>query len=211
MGADLAPFLVVAAAVIATPGQDTALTIKNTLAGGPRGGIFTALGVISGQLTWALAASVGLAGLLLASERAFIVLKLLGAAYLVYLGATALLNAARGHHSADASAGPAASLQPAAAYRQGVVSNLANPKIAVSFTSLLPQFVSSGNGSFATLLLLGVIFAGMTFVWLSGYAAVVAKAGDTLRRPRVRRVLDGATGLALVGLGARLAIGGHSR
>ena len=211
MSADLAPFLVVAAVVIATPGQDTALTIKNTLAVGRRGGVFTALGVISGQLTWALATSVGLAGLLLASERAFVALKLVGAAYMVYLGVTALLNALRGDHSAAASVRHAPSLRVAAAYRQGVFSNLGNPKIAVFFTSLLPQFVSSGDGSFAALILLGVIFAAMTLVWLCGYAAVVAKSGDTLRRPRMRRVLDAATGLTLIGLGARLAIEGWSR
>jgi threonine/homoserine/homoserine lactone efflux protein len=209
MAADLAPFFVVAAAVIATPGQDTALTVKNTLAGGRRGGAFTALGVVSGQLTWALATSFGLAGLLLASERAFIALKLVGAVYLVYLGTTALLSSVRGHHLAGSTGSRPPSLPPAAAYRQGVLSNLGNPKVAVFFTSLLPQFVPSGSGSFAMLLALGLIFAAMTLVWLSGYAIVVARSGDMLRRPAVRRGLDAFTGPALVALGVRLATEGH--
>lgn len=81
-----AAFLGVSLLVIVTPGQDTALTIRNTLAGGRRGGVFTHLGVVSGQVTWALAASAGLAALLLASQPAFTVLRLAGAAYLVVLG-----------------------------------------------------------------------------------------------------------------------------
>jgi len=95
MQIELVPFFAVAVVVIVTPGQDTALTVKNTLAAGRSGGLLTALGVISGQLTWALATSLGLAGLLLTSERAFVGLKLVGAAYLVYLGSRALLGALR--------------------------------------------------------------------------------------------------------------------
>ena len=89
-------FLGVSLVVIVTPGQDTALTIRNTLFGGRRGGVLTALGVISGQLTWALAASAGLAAVLLASRPVFVGLRLAGAAYLVLLGAQALLSAIRG-------------------------------------------------------------------------------------------------------------------
>jgi threonine/homoserine/homoserine lactone efflux protein len=87
------------------------------------------------------------------------------------------------------------------AFRQGVISNLGNPKMAVFFTSLLPQFGSS----FPALLALGLVFSTMTLAWLSGYAAAVAKAGDVLRRSRVRRALDAATGTVLVALGLRLA------
>ena len=82
-----------------------------------------------------------------------------------------------------------------------MLSNLGNPKMAVFFTSLLPQFGSS----FPALLALGLVFCTMTLVWLSGYAAAVARAGDVLRRSRVRRTLDGLTGAVLVGLGLRLA------
>ena len=204
MGAELSAFFAVAVVVIVTPGQDTALTIKNTLAGGRRGGVLTALGVVSGQMTWALAASVGLAGLLVASEPAFLALKLAGAAYLVYLGGHALVNAARGGgHRAPVPRAPAPSSP--AAYRQGVVSNLGNPKTAVFFTSLLPQFVPTAQASFAVLLGLGVLFASMTLVWLVGYAVAVAKARTVLGRPPVRRLLDAVTGAVLVGLGLRLA------
>jgi threonine/homoserine/homoserine lactone efflux protein len=204
VAADLLAFVAVSSVVIATPGQDTALTIKNTLGGGRRAGVFTALGVVTGQLTWASATSLGLAGLLRASEPAFAALKLLGAAYLVYLGASTVLASFRsgeGGESDDRRHG----LAPRAAYRQGVLSNLGNPKIAVFFTSLLPQFASGGT-AFATSLLLGALFAAMTLVWLSCYAFVVEKAGNVLRRPRARRALSAVTGSVLVGLGLRLAI-----
>ena len=93
MLAHAAAFLAVAALVIVTPGQDTALTIRNTLARGRRGGIDTAAGVALGQLVWALAASAGLAALLHAWEPAFVALRIAGAAYLLYLGLTALRSA----------------------------------------------------------------------------------------------------------------------
>ena len=164
--AELLAFLGVSALVIVTPGQDTALTIKNTLAGGRRAGVFTALGVSTGQAVWTVAASAGLAALLVASEPAFVALKLAGAAYLVFLGGQALLAAVRGAGPHDL-AGPTRRLAPASGYRQGVVSNLGNPKMAVFFTSLLPQFVPAGGPPFAAMLALGLVFCTMTFVWLA--------------------------------------------
>jgi threonine/homoserine/homoserine lactone efflux protein len=194
-------FLGVSAVVIVTPGQDTALTIRNTLAGGRRSGVFTALGVATGQATWTLAAAAGIAALLSASEPLFVALKLVGAAYLIFLGAQTLAGALR---RGERHAGPAATRRATArgSFRQGVISNLGNPKMAVFFTSLLPQF---GGTSFAALLGLGLVFCAMTFVWLSAYGVAVAKAGDVLRRPRIRRTLDAVTGTVLVAFGLRLA------
>ena len=204
MKAELLAFLGVSALVIVTPGQDTALTIRNTLLGGRRGGCFTALGVSTGQAVWALATSAGVAALLVASEPAFLTLKVAGAAYLVYLGAQALWGAVRGTRGRRAAAATRDGLSVAVAYRQGVVSNLGNPKMAVFFTSLLPQFAGA-DAKFPALLLLGIAFCAMTLAWLSGYAVAVARAGDLLRRSAVRRALDGLMGAVLVALGIRLA------
>jgi len=112
-------FLGVAALVIVTPGQDTALTIRNSLAGGRRSGMFTALGISTGQCGWAVATSAGLAALLVASEPAFLALRLLGAAYLVYLGALALWSATRrvGRHEVALGF---RSVRPRLAFRQGL-------------------------------------------------------------------------------------------
>jgi threonine/homoserine/homoserine lactone efflux protein len=196
--AQFAAFLGVSAVVIVTPGQDTALTIRNTLLGGRSGGIATAAGVVSGQLVWALAASAGLSAVLLASSPLFMAIRIAGAAYLVLLGVQALVAAIRGAHRVDADAAPRRRRAP---YRQGVLSNLGNPKMAVFFTSLLPQFGSS----FAAMLALGLVFATLTLVWLSAYAVAVAKATNFLQRSWVRRALDAVTGLVLVALGLRVA------
>jgi threonine/homoserine/homoserine lactone efflux protein len=199
---ELLAFIGVAVVVIVTPGQDTALTVRNTLAGGRRAGVRTAAGVVCGQAVWALAASVGVAALLVASEPAFVALKLAGAAYLVYLGCRTLLDAVRGHEHA-ARAAPASGGRE---LRQGLLSNLANPKMAVFFSSLLPQF----GETFAVLLALGLVFCALTLLWLSLYAMAVARAGDVLRGGRVRRTLDAVTGLALVAFGLRIATTGRA-
>jgi len=148
-------FLGVSLLVIVTPGQDTALTIRNTLAGGRRGGVFTALGVVSGQVTWALATSAGLAAVLVASQPAFTALRLAGAAYLVLLGVQALVAAVRAR-GREAAAGPRTRPAARTAYRQGLLSNLGNAKVAVFFTSLLPQFAPGGDPTFWTMLPLGL-------------------------------------------------------
>jgi threonine/homoserine/homoserine lactone efflux protein len=194
---EILAFLAVAAVVIVTPGQDTALVVRATLAGDRRAGLRTAVGVVCGQAVWAVAASAGVAALLVASEPAFVALKFAGAAYLVLLGAQSLLAASR--RGAEA-----VEPQPRAdghEIRQGVFSNLANPKMAVFFSSLLPQFADS----FAGLLALGLCFCALTLLWLSAYAAALARAGDVLRRPHVRRTIEAVTGTALVALGLRLA------
>jgi len=193
---ELVAFLGVSALVIVTPGQDTALTIRNTLLGGRAAGVCTAVGVSVGQATWTVCTAVGIGALLVASEPAFLALKLAGAAYLIYLGVQALLH--RGGASALALGGGVTSRD---ALRQGVLSNIGNPKMLVFFTSLLPQFASS----FAGLLGLGLTFCTMTLVWLTAYSLVVTQAGALLRRARVRRALEAATGTVLIALGLRLA------
>jgi threonine/homoserine/homoserine lactone efflux protein len=208
MDAPLLAFLGIAALVIVTPGPDTALTIRNTLGGGRSGGFGTALGVAAGQAVWTLASSAGIVALLVASSSALATLRLVGAVYLGWLGVSALWSAWRGasNAGADGLAARGPSLSPSVALRQGLVSNLANPKMAVFFTSLLPQFAPAGQASFTGLLGLGLVFCLMTLAWLALYAAVIAKAGDALRRIGVRRALETVTGLALLTIGARLAL-----
>lgn len=210
MGTGLVAFLGVAVVVIVSPGPDTALTVRNALVGGRRAGIFTAAGVVGGQAIWTLAASAGLAAFLVASRPAFTALRYAGAAYLLFLGVQALRSALRGSgppRLALATSRPGR-LVAATALRQGMVSNLANPKSALFFTSLLPQFVPAGAGkaSFPTFLTLGIVYCSITLVWLSGYAVAVAKLGAVLRRPVIQRAIEAVTGVVLTALGLRLAI-----
>jgi threonine/homoserine/homoserine lactone efflux protein len=199
----LLAFLAVSIVVICTPGQDTALTIRNTLGGGRRGGIATAAGVALGQAIWTLAASAGVVALLSASEPAFRALKLAGAAYLVYLGAQSILAAIR-RREHGRTPRETASLGPARALRQGLVSNLGNPKMAVFFASLLPQFAGGESAAFVALLALGLLFCALTLAWLTLYALAVDRLRHVLAGP-ARRALDGLTGIVLVLFGARLA------
>jgi RhtB (resistance to homoserine/threonine) family protein len=199
------PFIAISAVVIIAPGPDMALVGRNALFAGRRAGLYTTVGVALGLAVWSLAASVGVAAVLRKSEPAFVALKVVGALYLVWLGVQALCVAWRGH-GRDATAALAVSARHPRrrALRQGFLSNLANPKIAVFFTSFLPQFAAPG-ASVAPLLALGLVFCLMTLVWLAGYGVFVAKAGDVLRRPRIRRVMEGVTGTVLIGFGVRLA------
>jgi len=204
----LLAFLGISALVIATPGADTAITIRNTVLGGRAGGLATAMGVATGQAIWALATSVGIVTLLVASEPLFLAVKYAGAAYLVVLGIQSLRAAFRSAAplSVAMKSLPAAQrLAPRVAFRQGVISDLGNPKMAAFFTSLLPQFAPAGDASFAALALLGLLFSLMTLSWLAGYALAIARAGALFERPVVRRTLDGVTGAVLIGLGVRLA------
>ena len=205
---DFAGFVAISALVIVAPGPDTAVVVRNALRASTRGAIATSLGVVLGLAVWTVAASVGLAALLRASEPAFVTLKLAGAIYLVYLGVRSLWDAF-GRSAAHASNGeraPYKPQRPLVSLRQGLVSDLGNPKIAVFFTSFLPQFVRGHHASFLPLLTLGLIFCALTLTWLVGYSVLVARAGDLLRRGRLRRALDGVTGVVLIGLGVRLAL-----
>jgi threonine/homoserine/homoserine lactone efflux protein len=205
----LAAFLAVSAVVICTPGQDTALTIRNTLAGGRRSGIATAGGVAMGQAIWTIAASVGVVALLSASEPVFRALKLAGAAYLVYLGAQALYSAIANRiphpDPKQQTVTRSAGATPERGFRQGVISNLGNPKMAVFFASLLPQFTPAGTTTFTWLLAFGLLFSALTLGWLTLYAVAVARLRPLLAGP-TRRVLDALTGVVLVIFGVRLAL-----
>jgi threonine/homoserine/homoserine lactone efflux protein len=202
----LIAFIGIAALVICTPGPDTAMTIRNALLGGRTPGLATALGVSTGLAIWALATSAGLVALLIASEPLFLAVKYAGAAYLVWLGVQSLRAAFGPSAYQQAVRQPSGrGLRPRQAYLQGVVSDLGNPKIAAFFSSMLPQFAPAGATDFAGLAALGLLFSAMTLLWLTGYALATARMADALRRPCIRRTLDGITGVTLIGLGVKLA------
>src|ERR687896_109744 len=136
---DVVAFAAVAAVIVVVPGPDMALVLRNGVSYGRHAAVATALGISTGLLVWALAAALGIAALLHASAPAFTLLKLAGAAYLVWLGLRALGAAWRG--TGEDSAGQGWSRRRASPFRQGLLSNLLNPKIALVFTTLIPQFV----------------------------------------------------------------------
>ena len=202
-----ATFLGVSAIVIVSPGQDTALVVRNSLAGGRRGGLFTSLGVVSGQVIWTLACGAGLTALLIASRPAFTAVKFAGAGYLLWLGARSLYRAwsPGGTKEKPIFAARAARLTPRAALSQGLVSALGNAKLAVFYVSFFPQFMPHGRGSLPALGVLGLTFCTMTLVWLTGYSIVVGRAGVALGRRGIRRTADTVLGAALVAFGLQIA------
>lgn len=202
--ASLLAFTAVAALLTVTPGVDTAVVLRSALAGGRRAAALTTLGVCSGLLAWGTVAALGVAAVLTASRTAYDVLRLVGAAYLVYLGARTLRAAGR-DHPAEGTA-PSGALRPWAAYRTGLVSNLLNPKIGVFYVTFLPQFVPAGAPVLATTLLLATIHVLQGLLWLSLVALFVHRSRRVLGRPNVRRGLERVTGAVLLAFGARLAL-----
>ena len=198
MHSQLLPFVGAAILIALTPGADTALVVRNALVAGAPAARRTALGSSAGLLVWGAASACGVAAVLNASAELFTAVKLAGAVYLVWLGLQAIRHA--GAHEAAESA------RSGSPFRQGLLCNLLNPKAGIFFTALLPQFVSRQDPALLVSLLMTAIAAAASLAWLSVYATVVPRAGDVLRRPRVRRALDRATGAVLIGLGVRLAL-----
>jgi RhtB (resistance to homoserine/threonine) family protein len=197
---ELLAFVGVVAVIVVAPGPDMALVLQNGLARGRRAAVETALGINAGLLVWAVAAALGIAGLLHASAPAFTALKLAGAAYLVWLGLRALAAAWRGAPETAVEG-----RRRGSPFRQGLLSNLLNPKIALVFTTLIPQFVDPARPGAPQTLLLAAIFLALGLVWLTSYALLVARVSEVLRRSAVRRVLNALTGTVLTALGVRLA------
>jgi RhtB (resistance to homoserine/threonine) family protein len=202
--AELLAFAAVAAVVILTPGPDMALVTRNTVACGRRAGLETSAGICTGILVHGCAAAVGVSALLKTSSTAFTALKLAGAAYLVFLGAQSLWR------SRNSTREPAPLLggverRGGSPFRQGMLSNVLNPKLAVFFLTLLPQFIDPGDSTAARSLLLAGIFEAMCITWLLAFTLTVARVREALRSPRVARVVERVTGSVLVAVGLRVA------
>ncbi|MFC9994285.1 LysE family translocator [Nocardia sp. NPDC127526] len=187
-----------------TPGPDFLVVVRNSAVSGRRAGIATAAGIAAGVFVWSLVTAVGIAGLLAASAMAYTVVKLVGALYLAYLGIRALLAARRGDYVPEAksgSAGPSA----AVTFRQGLLTNLLNPKCAVFFIALVPQFLPADPTAIGTLEL-AVVCAVASIAWFATLAVGVGALRHVFTRQRVRRALDAAMGTLMVGLGIRIAV-----
>jgi threonine/homoserine/homoserine lactone efflux protein len=208
--AQLLPFLAVVVVLTLTPGPDMALVLRNGVRGGVRTAWWTGLGCCAGIAVYAAASAVGLAAILAASATAFMVLKLVGAAYLVYLGVMALWHSRKkpGAPARVAVPTPAEAVGRRAAFRQGLVSNLLNPKIALIFLTLIPQFVSPGEPAFTTGVL-AAVFLGLAVLWWRLFSLAVGVLGQVLSRERVRTAVERVTGTVLIGLGVRVALTNH--
>jgi threonine/homoserine/homoserine lactone efflux protein len=199
----LAAAVLVLALLTVAPGPDVAVVTRVALASGRSAAARATLGIVVGCLVWVALTVVGLAAVLAASATAYAIVKVVGAAYLIFLGVQTLWRTRRGSttHAAAAGSGPPAG-HP---FRTGLLTNLLNPKIAVFYTGLLPQLVPVGAPVSLTLSGLVGAHAVLGLVWLNLYAALLHGARGTLTRPRVRLVVERITGAVLVGFGLRVA------
>ncbi len=191
-----------------TPGADTMMVIKNALAHGRRGGLLTVLGVNSGLIVHAMLSGAGLSLILVQSAAAFEVVKLLGAGYLVYLGAKSVWGLFHTDESLQDEDTPHITSDRGAwsVYAQGLWTNVLNPKVAVFYLAFLPQFMNPGDAVLLKSVLLACIHATMGVLWLSVVTLAVATLRAWLARPRVRAALEAVSGFVLIGFGVRLAL-----
>jgi threonine/homoserine/homoserine lactone efflux protein len=197
-------FIATAIVLILTPGQDTFFILGRSIASGRPSGIAAALGVSAGTLVHTCAAALGLSALLATSPYAFMAVKFAGAAYLLYIGVRALLTRSSGlagAQAADAGDGRWS------AFRQGIVTNLLNPKVALFFLALMPQFISAGSTSkVGAFLALGLSFATLGLLWCTTLAVGAAHLRRAfLRRPSLASWMNRVAGAMFIALGLRLA------
>jgi RhtB (resistance to homoserine/threonine) family protein len=204
-------FALASLALMAIPGPDMALILRNAVVHGRRTGLATMAGGLAGISVHATASVVGLSALLAASATAFAVVKLVGAVYLAYLGVRALRSAADRTRAAQAVASETRTspLPVRRAMRQGWLSNVLNPKAAVFFVTFLPQFLPAGEPALPRSLALMAIFALIYALWFCVLVAGVDRAAAWLRRARVQAWLERVTGACLLAFGARLALSRH--
>lgn len=208
----LLPFLVGSILVTVVPGADMALVMRQVFIGGTGLAQRTIFGNLSGLVVHAVALAAGLSALLAASAEAYTAVKLAGAAYLVYLGVQTLLTARRRDAEAaeaGATGGVVAARgipSPRAAYVQGLVSTVLNPKPALLFLTYLPQFIDESRPVLPQIAFLAGVHIVVGLIWMTLYAHLVARAHRTLTRNDVRRWLERVTGVVLIAFGLRVAI-----
>lgn len=205
----LIAFTAAASLLTVTPGVDTAMVLRSAATGGRRPAVSAAAGIAMGCLAWGAAVSAGLGALLMASGTAFTIVKWAGAAYLIWLGARAILFPRRGADAGEpGSPGPAGGPDGAAwpMFRQGLLTNLLNPKVGVFYITFLPQFVPAGASVALFSLVLATIHVLLGVVWFAVLIAATVPMGRFLRRPRVVTALDRVTGGVFLAFGARLAL-----
>jgi RhtB (resistance to homoserine/threonine) family protein len=196
---DILLFTTIALVLTITPGADMALVTRNALVRGYRAALFTSIGIAAGCLVHATASSAGLSIILARSGLAFEAVKLVGAAYLVWIGIRSLRHAGQVQAPASARVGHRRS------FVEGLLTNLLNPKVALFYLTFLPQFIRPGDPVLLKSVLLGSIHIVMGLAWLAAYAAFVTRLSAVLTHGPARRWLERVTGVLLIALGARLA------
>jgi threonine/homoserine/homoserine lactone efflux protein len=198
-------FATVAAVVTILPGADMALVARSVLAQGRGAGYITSLGCCTGLWIHAVASALGVSAILMTSAALFAAVKVIGGFYLAVLGVLSLRRAWRGNSIPVALTSAVGARAARRVFSQGLLSNLLNPKVAVFYLTLLPQFIRPGDPVLVRSLLLATVHVVIGLVWLFAYTYFLGRLSIFLSRARIRQALEGITGATLIGLGARLA------
>ncbi|EOP25437.1 MULTISPECIES: LysE family translocator [Bacillus] len=199
-------FIIMSICLIILPGPDTAMATKNTLVAGKMGGVKTVFGTCVALLIHTLAAVIGLSALIVKSALLFSIFKYVGALYLIYIGIKALLAVKNkeGVNTNDVSINN--DKEHTSCFRQGFLTNLLNPKIAVFFLTFLPQFLNPSHNTFIQLLVMGLTYLVLTIIWFTFYIFLIDKISAFMKKPKTQRYIQGLTGIVLIGFGIKLAL-----
>jgi len=197
---DVAAFALASVLIVMLPGPDTLVIVRGIVRGGRRRGLTTAAGILCGLGLWVAAAVLGLAAMLRASEIGYEVLRVVGAAYLVWLGIQALRKRGRDTDAASPRGGVLRT-----GFAAGLLTDLLNPKVGVFFVTFLPGFVPHGYAVGPTSLIFGAMFIVETAIYCVVLLVIAGRVSGWMSAPRMRRRLDLVTGTVLVGFGLRLA------
>lgn len=196
-------FLVLSLFVVMSPGIDTALITKRTISDGRNDGYKMALGITTGSLVHTFAAAFGLSAVLMQSAVAFEIVKYVGAIYLIYLGLSSFISRKKKDSLLQDQNN---TVIKKSAFKQGLFSNVLNPKVAMFFITFLPQFVKTGENVTQQLIIMGVIYTLLSIAWFFIYVFFINYLRDWLMSPKIQGIMDKATGLVLIGFGLKLAL-----
>ncbi|MDV3450592.1 LysE family translocator [Bacillus safensis] len=199
-------FVIMSIFLIILPGPDTAIATKNTLTLGRTGGVKTMFGTSCALLIHTLAAVAGLSAIIVKSSLLFSVFKYVGAVYLVYLGIKTLWALRNKNTAATTEMTTENKYESKSCFKQGFLTNILNPKVAIFFLTFLPQFVDSESNTFIPFLIMGITYTVLTVVWFLLYIYLLNQISAFMKRPKTQMVIEGITGTVLIGFGIKLAL-----
>lgn len=196
-------FIIMCMVLIILPGPDTTIATKNTLTIGKKGGLRTVWGTCCALMIHTTAAVVGLSAIIVKSAMVFSMFKFVGAIYLFYLGVKTLWSLKNKKTNEII---PKKNYQGRSCFKQGFLTNLLNPKVAVFFLTFLPQFVDGSSNTFLPFLLMGITYTVLTIIWFLFYISLINQISAFIKKPSVNKAMEGVTGLVLIGFGLKLAL-----
>jgi RhtB (resistance to homoserine/threonine) family protein len=199
-------FVIMCIFLIILPGPDTAIATKNTVTVGRIGGLKTALGTCCALLIHTSAAVLGLSAIIVKSALLFSVFKYVGAVYLIYLGVKTLWSLKKNEETASVEMNTKSQFVNTSCFKQGFITNILNPKVAVFFLTFLPQFVDSGSNTFIPFLIMGITYTVLTAVWFLLYVYLINQISSFMKKPKTQEIIEGITGTILIGFGIKLAL-----